>query len=69
MAREHPDYRNNIELLNERFPDYDMLTIEEVMQVMNVKSRKTVLKHLGTSFVFNRISKARLARYMCGNEK
>ena len=66
MAREHPDYRNNIELLNERFPDYDMLTIEEVMQVMNVKSRKTVLKHLGTSFVSNRISKARLARFMCG---
>lgn len=69
MAREHPDYRNNIELLNMRFPDYDMLTIEEVMQVMNVKSRKTVLKHLGTSFVCNRISKARLARYMCGEEK
>lgn len=66
MAREHPDYRNNIELLNARFPNYDMLNVEEVMQVLNFKTKKTVLKHLGTSFVANRISKARLARYMCG---
>ncbi len=66
MAREKEGFRENLEMLNARFPDYDMLTVEEVMQVMNVKSRKTVLKHLGTSFVSNRISKISLAKFMCG---
>lgn len=66
MAREHPDYRGNIELLNLRFPDHDMLSVEEVMQVTGFKKRDTVLKHLGGSFVNRRLSKATLARYMCG---
>lgn len=66
MAREHQDYRNNIELLNLRFPDHDMLSIEEVMQVTGFKKRDTVLKYLGGSFVNRRLSKVALARYMCG---
>lgn len=66
MAREKDGYRENLELLNIRFPDYDMLTVEEVMRIMNVKSRKTVLKHLGPHFEANRISKVHVAKFMCG---
>lgn len=66
MAREHPDYRANLELLNFRFPDHDMLSMEEVMQVTGFKKRDTILKHLGSSFVNKRLSKVALARYMCG---
>lgn len=66
MPREHPDYRANIELLNQRFPDHDMLTREEVLQVTGYKNMNTMLKYLGKSFVNKRISKAALARYMCG---
>lgn len=66
MSREHPDYRANLELLNMRYPDHDMLSVDEVMQVTGFKKRDTVLKHLGKSFVNRRLSKAALARYMCG---
>lgn len=66
MAREKEDYRANIELLNLRFPDHDMLSLEEVMQVTGYKKRDTVLKHLGKNFVNKRLSKAALARYMSG---
>lgn len=65
MAREKDGYRENLEILNERFPDYDMLSITDVMQVTGYK-RATVMKYLGEMFVHNRISKAHLARYMCG---
>ena len=30
MARENEYYRENLEILNTWFPDYDMLTIQEV---------------------------------------
>lgn len=66
MPREHPDYRANIELLNQRFPDHDMLTREEVLQVTGYRNMNTMLKYLGKSFVNKRLSKATLARYMCG---
>ena len=66
MAREKEGYRENLELLNNRFPDHDMLSIEEVMQVTGYKKRDTVRKHLGKSFVNKRLSKTALARYMCG---
>lgn len=66
MAREKEDYRANMELLNVRFPDYDMLSVQDTMKVTGFKKRDTVLKHLGQSFVNGRISKAALARYMCG---
>lgn len=66
MPREHPDYRNNIELLNLRFPDHDMLTREEALQVTGYKNMNTLMKYLGERFVNKRISKAALARYMCG---
>lgn len=64
MAREKEDYRANLEILNARFPDYDMLTIEDIMRVTGFKSRDTIRKYF--KLVNNRISKATLARYMCG---
>lgn len=65
MAREKEDYRTNIEQLNRLFPDREMLTMEEIMQVTGF-CRNTVKKYMGQSLVFGRISKAALARYMCG---
>lgn len=66
MAREKEGYRENLEILNLRFPDHDMLSVEEVMQVTGYKKRDTVMKHLGGKFVNNRLSKVYMARYMCG---
>lgn len=66
MAREKEGYRKNLEILNGRFPDHDLLTIEEVKQVTGFKSRNTVLKHLGKYLICkSRISKADLADFMC----
>lgn len=64
MGREHPDYRNNIEQLNRLYPDREMLTVAEVMQIMGYKSQNTAKKHV--PFVNRRVSKATLARLMCG---
>lgn len=64
MPREHTDYRNNLAILNDRFPDHDMLTIEEAMLVWGCKSVNTIKKLI--PFVNRRVSKATLARLMCG---
>ena len=66
MAREKEGYRENLEILNVRYPDHDMLTVEEVMQVTGIRTKDTVRKHLGQFYVNRRISKVALARYMCG---
>ncbi len=66
MAREKQDYRENIQLLNERFPQHDMLTELQAMEVTGYKTRSTLRKHLGQSFTGKRISKAAMARWMCG---
>lgn len=66
MAREKEGYRENLELLNQRFPDHDLLTMEEVMQVTGYADRRTLLKYMGKNFVNKRLSKVFLARYMCG---
>ena len=66
MAREKEGYRENLELLNTRFPDHDMLTAEEVLQVTGFECKKTVRKHLGRHFCGHRISKVHVARFMCG---
>ena len=62
MAREKEDYRANIEQLNRLFPEREMLTIKEVMQILGYGSPHTVKKYL--KFVHGKISKAALARYM-----
>ena len=64
MAREKEDYRANIEQLNRLFPEREMLTIRETMQILGYNSPNTVKKYL--TFVHGKISKAALARYMCG---
>lgn len=67
MAREKDGYRDNLEILNNRFPDHDMLSMEEVMQVIGCTNRRTLIKHIGPSNWTNkRLSKVYLARYMCG---
>ena len=66
MPREKEGYRENLELLNIRFPDHDMLSIEEVMAVTGVSSRTTFSKYFGCNLVNKRLSKVFLARYMCG---
>lgn len=66
MSREHPDYRLNLELLNKRFPDYDMLNYKDVMEFTGM-SINTVKKH----FRFNaakKLSKVALARWMCESQ-
>lgn len=64
MAREKEDYRANLELLNSRYPDYDMLTIRDIMQVLGYNSPNTVKKLF--KLVNGKVSKAAVARYMCG---
>ena len=64
MAREKEDYRANIEQLNRLFPGREMLTIRETQQVLGYGSVNTVKKYI--TFVNGKVSKATLARYMCG---
>lgn len=66
MAREKDGYRENLELLNNRFPDCDLLSMEQVMQVTGYTDRRTITKYLGKYIINNRLSKVYLARYMCG---
>lgn len=67
MAREKEGYRDNLELLNNRFPDHDMLTMTEVMQVIGCADRRTLRRKTGErNWINNRLSKVFLARYMCG---
>lgn len=67
MAREKKGYRDNLELLNLRFPNHDLLTFEEVMQVTGYTDRRSIRKYFGSQIVNNRLSKVHLARYMCGS--
>ena len=66
MSREKEFFRDNLELLNIRFPDHDMLTFEEVKQVMGWTDTRTIKKYLGKNIVNERICKPALARYMSG---
>ena len=66
MAKEKDGYRENLELLNNRYPEHDLLSMEQCMVVTGYADRRTLQKHLGQYFVNNRISKVFLARYMCG---
>lgn len=68
MAREKLDYRCTIEQLNRLFPDHEMLTLQEVMQVLNYSDPRPVKKMLGSYFSINcgnKLNKSTLARLMC----
>lgn len=67
MAREKEDYRANLERLNELYPGHEMLTVLETMKVMGYRSINTVKKYV--PFTNSRVSKATLARIMCGGAK
>lgn len=67
MARELQDYRDNLAILNDRYPNHDMLTEEQAMEVTGYKSRTTLRKYLGKSFnQAKKICKPALAKWMCG---
>lgn len=66
MAREKEFFRDNLELLNSRYPDHDMLSFDEVKQVMGWSDTRTVKKYLGQHIVNERVCKPALARFMCG---
>lgn len=62
MPREAITYRNNLERINERFPDREMLRIKDVCDFTGSNYRK-----VRKVYPFNaehKISKATLARYM-----
>ena len=64
MAREKEGFRDCIALLNERFPDKDMLNIAEVMQFCGI-SRNTAKKKIRFNEVTGKITKTDLARQVC----
>lgn len=64
MPREKTDYRANLERLNELFPGKEMLSIAETMRIMGYRSSETARKYV--PFTNRRVSKATLARIMCG---
>ena len=61
--RERIDYRNNLERLNELFPETEMLNIKQASRVMGY-SRDTARR--GLPFCDRRISPGPPARAMCG---
>lgn len=66
MAREKEGYRDNLELLNARYPGHDMLSFDEVKTVMGWTDTRTIKKYFGKYITCEKISKTALARYMCG---
>lgn len=66
MAREKDGYRDNLEILNARFPDHDMLTMAQVMKVIGCTDRRTLMRKIPGNWVGNQLSKVYLARWMCG---
>ena len=62
MARDKEGYRENLELLNERFPNVDMLSQTQVMQVIGCVDRRTLRTKIPKNWVGNRLSKVYLAR-------
>lgn len=65
MALEHPDYRANIEQLNLKFPDREMLTLADVAEVYGYKNPGSARYKFGCHLQLGKISKAKLARLMC----
>jgi len=63
MGREKEGYRDTIALLNERFPDHDLLNIAQAMEFTGY-SRNTIKKWIRFP-PSGKISKADLARQVC----
>ena len=62
MPLEKPAYRDNLERLNEAFPDRECLKLKEVARFLG-RDEKTVKRHLGSLFKKGiGVTKASLAR-------
>lgn len=64
MSREKPGYRENLRLLHERFPDKDMLNINDVAAFMGC-CRQTVSRNIAFNDRTKLITKTDLARQIC----
>ena len=62
--REPDGYRLNLELLNLRFPESDMLTQRQVAEFTGL-CVQTVRKRIRFNALTNKVSKADLARQIC----
>lgn len=62
MSREKECFRENIEMLNARFPDKDMLTKKDVAVVLGVTLRSRQLGRIRFNSATRTVSKADLAR-------
>lgn len=63
MPREHESYRDNLELIADRYPGKVMLNIAEVSELLGI-CRNTVKKTIPMNGHY--ISTPVLARWMCG---
>lgn len=61
MPREKAGFRDNIEILNARFPEKDVLTMREVADWLGV-SLRTAYRKIKYNKELGRVSKADLAR-------
>ena len=70
MAREHPDYRDNLELLNRRFPDKDFFSVKEIQAYVGWKSDKTAYRHLSEYVNASGLAfKTDFAKFLCKKKK
>ena len=69
MPREKAGYRDTIALLNERYPDYDLLNKQEVARFLGVSDRTLRRYEIKGIIRFHpvtgRVCKADLARMVC----
>lgn len=64
MPREKAGYRDQMERLNELFPDRELLTCKDLMEYTGL-SRNTVKKHFRFPVGGQYIAKTELARMVC----
>lgn len=64
MGLEKRYYRLNLEMLNNRYPDHDMLSVSEALQATGYKDRRTLQRYLGAHIIGGRISKSAVAQFM-----
>lgn len=63
MPREHPDFRDNMELLNQLFPTSALLELRQVQMLTGWKDIRTIKKRLPV--IHEQVSKVALAKYLC----
>lgn len=66
---ERAGYRENLEMLNARYPDHDILTRTEVARLYGVKLETLKKWQIPFDKTTKRISKADLARAICNGAR